>query len=146
MPLATLFELNAGNTGPKKELKAEPYREPVFEPFRRDYYRAMLKAAIENYPDVRQGLQQTGLHILFRDERYYLVDKADKAFMPLDQLLDKPEYSQVMQAFAASGEVSVEIQKQHLYIPAPIIAPSIDDEAINGRNRRRKRHPRTNSR
>lgn len=138
MPLAALFELNAGGTGTKKEVKTEPYREPVFEPFRRDYYRAMLKAAIENYPDIRQGLQQTGFYIFLREDRYYLVDKADKAFMPLDQLLDEREYSEVMQAFAASGEVSAEIYKQHIYIPAPIIAASIDDEAINGRNRRRK--------
>jgi len=66
------------------------------------------------------------------------MDKADKAFIPLDQLLDETEYSQVMQAFAASGEVSAEIQKQHIYVPAPVIALSIDDEAIHGRNRRRK--------
>jgi hypothetical protein len=145
MPLSKLFELNAGATSkPKKE--TSPYREPIFEPFRRDYYRAMLKAAMENYPDIRQGLQQTGLYIFSRDDRYYLVDKADKAFIPLDQLLEPNEYSQVMQAFAASGEVSAEINRQHIFVPAPVIAPSIDDEAINGRNRRRKKHPRTNSR
>ncbi len=145
MPLSKLFDLSAGVAAhPKKA--SNPYREPIFEPFRRDYYRAMLKAAMENYPDIRQGLQQTGLYIFSRDDRYYLVDKADKAFIPLDQLLDNVEYSQVMQAFSASGEVSAEIGRQHIYIPAPVIAPSIDDEAINGRNRRRKKHPRTNSR
>lgn len=145
LPLAKLLELT-GTDGHNKEQKAAPYREPISGPFRRDYYRAMLRAAMENYPDIRQGLQQTGLWIFLRDDRYYLVDKADKAFIPLDQLLDKTEYSQVMQAFAASGEVNAEIQKQHLFVPAPVIAPSIDDEAINGRNRRRKKHPRTNSR
>jgi hypothetical protein len=145
MPLAKLFELNAGAEF-KTHKAATPYREPIFEPFRRDYYRAMLKAAMENYPDIRQGLQQTGLYIFLRDDRYYLVDKADKAFIPLDQLLDATEYGRVMQAFAASGEVSAEIGRQHIYIPAPVTAPSIDDEAINGRNRRRKKHPRTNSR
>jgi len=145
MPLAKLFELNAG-TEAKNHKMETPYREPIFEPFRRDYYRAMLKAAMENYPDIRQGLQQTGLYIFLRDDRYYLVDKADKAFIPLDSLLDTTEYGQVMQAFASSGEVSHEIGRQHVYVPAPVIAPSIDDEAINGRNRRRKKHPRTNSR
>jgi len=145
MPLSKLFDLNAGTEATPKKT-ATPYREPIFEPFRRDYYRAMLKAAMENYPDIRQGLQQTGLYIFSRDDRYYLVDKADKAFIPLDQLLDPAEYGQVMQAFATSGEVSAEISRQHIYVPAPVIAPSIDDEAINGRNRRRKKHPRTNSR
>lgn len=145
MPLSKLFELNAGADN-KTQPQQNAYREPIFEPFRRDYYRAMLNAAMQNYPDIRQGLQQTGLYIFLRDDRYYLVDKADKAFIPLDQLLDQAEYGQVMQAFAASGEVSGEISRQHIYVPAPVIAPSIDDEAINGRNRRRKKHPRTNSR
>lgn len=139
MPLAKLFDLNAGLASNLKK-ETSPYREPVFEPFRRDYYRAMLKAAMENYPDIRQGLQQTGLYIFSRDERYYLVDKADKAFIPLDQLLEPAEYSQVMQAFAASGEVSAEISRQHIYVPAPMIAPSVDDEATHGRKRKRKKN------
>ena len=139
MPLSKLFELNAGTASQQKK-ESNPYREPIFEPFRRDYYRAMLKAAMENYPDIRQGLQQTGIYIFSRDDRYYLVDKADKAFVPLDQLLDPAEYNEVMQAFAASGEVSAEISKQHIYVPAPMIAPSVDDEAMHGRKRRRKKN------
>jgi len=137
MPLSKLVGLN---TGTKTRSKPGAYREPVFEPFRRDYYRAMLKAAMGNYPDIRQGLQQTGLLILLRDSRYYLADKAGRAFMPLDQLLDGQEYSQVMQAFAASGEVSAEITWQHICVPAPVIAPAVDDQATHGRKRRRKKN------
>jgi hypothetical protein len=134
-PLAKLLELNAD-----QDIKspAAKYREPIAEPFRRDYYRAMLKAAMENYPDIKQGLRHTGIGIFLRDEHYYMVDKADQAFIPLVQLLDEKEYVQVLQAFAASGEVSREISRQH--IPAPMIAPSVDDEAAHGRKRRRKKN------
>lgn len=147
LALSKLLELSAGrDAGANSQRENNTYREPIARPLRRDYYRAMLNAAMQNYPDIRQGLMHTGIKIYLRNDRYYLADHAEQAFIPLDRLLNTEEYKQVIQAFAASGELHSEIERQHIYIPAPIIAASIDDEAINGRNRRRKKHPRTNSR
>jgi hypothetical protein len=142
MPLTTLLELTSTGHLHNEQNKANSYREIVSAGFSRDYYKGMLNAAIRNYPDIRLGLQHTGIGIYLRDDKYYLIDHTDKIFIPLDQLLSAEEYKSVMQAFAQSGELSAEISRQHIDIPAPIIAESIDDEAINGRNRRRRRHPR----
>jgi hypothetical protein len=140
MPLADILALSAAakpDTGQSREIT---YDKQVTEPVCRDYYKAMLNAAMHNYPDIRQGLQHTGIGIYQSDDRWYLVDHADKAFIPLKQLLDSEAYMQVMQVFAASGEVGAEIARQHIYIPAPLIAASIDDEANHGRKRKRKKH------
>ncbi|SEM75812.1 Relaxase/Mobilisation nuclease domain-containing protein [Mucilaginibacter gossypiicola] len=127
---------------------AEPvkYQLADDDPGRRTYYKAMLKVATNNYPDIRQGLHQVGIDIYERDNRYFLINHKDGAFIPLDQLLEPADYHRTLEAFDASGELESELSPEHLFIPPPIIAESIDDEAINGRNRRRKKHPRTNSR
>ncbi|MBS1529744.1 MAG: relaxase/mobilization nuclease domain-containing protein [Bacteroidetes bacterium] len=147
MPLATLLGLTSpGHPQSKKQNRDRVYKEGIPESIRRDYYKAMLNAAIHNYPDIRQGLHHTGISIYFRDEKFYLVDNRDKEFILLDQLLTAEEYKATMHTFAHSGELGTEVSRHHINIPAPIIAASIDDEAIHGRNRKRRRHPRTNCR
>ena len=140
MQLANLLTLNAEVKPDAGQAREITYNKPVTDPVRRDYYKALLNAAMHNYPDIRQGLQHTGIGIYQKDDRWYLVDHTDKAFIPFEQLLDSEAYAQMMQAFAASGEVSAEIARQHVYIPAPVIAPSSDDEANHGRKRKRKKH------
>ncbi len=137
MPLADLYALNTGQL-PYTRNTETPYREPVPGPFRRGYYRAMLKAAMEDYPDIRQGFRETAVSVFLREDRYYLVDKSDKTFILLDQLLDREEYGKVMQAFAASGEMHTDSVEQHVYVPLPTLASSVDDEATHGRKRRRR--------
>lgn len=129
-------------------VQADPIKYQLVDddPGRRTYYKAMLKVATNNYPDIRQGLHQVGIDIYQRDNRYFLINRKDGAFIPLDQLLEPTDYHRTLEAFDASGELESELSPEHLFIPPPIIAESIDDEAINGRNRRRKKHPRTNSR
>jgi len=125
---------------------AQLYQPSTGDPGRREYYKTMLTVAINNYPDIRQGLHQVGINIYEYDKSYYLIDHHDRAFIPLDQLLEPADYYRTFEAFDASGELSSEITSDNTFIPPPIIAESIDDEAINGHNRRRKKHPRTNSR
>lgn len=122
------------------------YHQSSSDPGRRNYYKAMLKVAANNYPDIRQGLHHVGINIYEHDNRFYLIDNKDRAFIPLDQLLESAEYHRTLEAFDASGELTSEIASVSTFVPPPIIAESIDDKAINGRNRRRKKHPRTNSR
>ena len=139
MPLPKLLELNAAAQPAIAEAKEVTYEKQVTEPDRRDYYKALLKAALYNYPDIGQGLHHTGIGIYLRDDCWYLVDHSGKAFIPLDQLLNSGTYSKVMQAFAASGEVSTEIDRQHVFVPDPIISADVDDEAIYGRKRRKNK-------
>lgn len=147
MPLAALLSLKEESV--QEPIKEEPQYlayDSISHAGRRDFYKSLLRAAMYNYPDIRQGLHHTHIYIYLRDDRYYLIDRGDKAFIPLDELLDEKELQTVLQEFARSGELETEVNLQHYAIPVPVIAPSIDDEAINGRNRRRKKHPRTNSR
>jgi hypothetical protein len=147
MPIATLLSLNAA--GAHTDVREEPPQliyENASSAARRDFYQSLLRAAMYNYPDIRQGLNHAGIQIYRKDDSYYLVDHRDKVFMALDQVLEETALKTVLQEFARSGELEAEVNLQHHSIPAPIIAPSVDDEAINGRNRRRKKHPRTNSR
>jgi hypothetical protein len=146
MPLAKLLSLAEANPVTNKQPTNVFEHKNQAEPLRREYYKTMLKAAIRNYPDIRQGLHHIGIGIYLRDDRYYFVDHSDKAFIPLDQLLNLEAYNQVVQAFSQSGELDSEVVRQHIYVPAPVIATDIDDEAIHGRNRKRRKHPRTNSR
>lgn len=147
MPLKDLSSLIGQNPAQSNDpVNPDRYYQSNHDPGRRAYYKTILKVAINNYPDIRQGLHHVDIDIYERDNRYYLINHKDRAFIPLDQLLEKAEYHRALEAFNASGELQSEIASDHLFIPPPIIAESIDDEAINGRNRRRKKHPRTNSR
>ena len=130
----------------KKQNGGDRYKESIPGQFRRDYYKAMLTAAIRNFPDIRQGLRATDIGIYFRDDRYYLIDHADKAFIPLEQLLTAKEHEAVIGAFAQSGELSSEVTRQHIGVPSPAISADVDDEAIYGRNRKRGKPLRTNNR
>lgn len=100
-----------------------------------DYYSALLKAALYNYPDLEQGLQAQGLQVS-SDEEPLLIDPPAGVAMPISKLL--------------SGTHLVHFEQHRGWhqanIPGIYIASDIDDEAINGRNRRRKRKARTNTR
>lgn len=111
----------------------------------KDYYRALLKAALHNYPDLAQGLQHQGLKVERYGYTYRLTDDTGTA-IPLEDILDESDRPYFMEAYGQMAEVSEELHRQLNYIPPVSIADDIDDEQINGRNRRRKRKARTNTR
>lgn len=135
MPLQKLLAIATGK--PAQKQGADRYREPLNENDNREYCRALLYAAMKNYPDIRQGLRANNLNIFLKDDRYMFADFGNSIFFPLDQLLDTEEYGLVLQTFAASGEINAETVRQHVYVPAPVIASSVDDEAVHGRKRRK---------
>lgn len=103
------------------------------------YYKAILEAAMNNYPDLVQGLHHLGLNINERGGRLFLEDTGSQTFIPVDELLDEPALNELYRQYYQSEEITEEISRQYTAIPAPYIAPDIDDEAIYGRKRRRKK-------
>ena len=99
-----------------------------------------------NYPDLQQGLHHQGLTISYQGGEFYLRDPGNGAYFNTEDLLNANDHQAMVRQFSQYAEMDEEIIRQHVYIPEPYIAPDIDDEAINGRNRRRKKMARTNQR
>jgi hypothetical protein len=127
---------------------AEPVAEIVVNDTEEDlkgYYAALLKAAMYNYPDLVQGLQHQGLAVIQRGENFILADQSSQVFLDCEDLLNEKNYSILVREL----EYHTNSQESPIYsgrLPAVYIAPDIDDEAINGRNRKRKKKARTNTR
>jgi hypothetical protein len=111
----------------------------------KDYYSALLKAALRNYPDLAQGLHHQGLRIENSGGSYRLTDDSGTA-IPIDEILAESDRHYFIEEYSQMSEISAELHRQLEYIPPVSIADDIDDEQINGRNRRRKRKARTNTR
>lgn len=109
------------------------------------YYSALLKAALHNYADLVQGLQHQGLVIYRNGENFYLHDPGAGISIGLEDLLNEKDYQLVVENFSQSRETSEELYRQH-HLRGFNLASDIDDEAIHGRNRKRKKKARTNSR
>lgn len=103
------------------------------------YYSALLKAVLHNYPDIKQGLYHQGLDIRYSGGDLVLVDFSANTAIPVSDLLDETDHEKLQREFFQIHEVAEEIQRQYHVIPTPNLALDIDDEAIHGRNRRRKK-------
>jgi len=112
----------------------------------RGYYAALLRAALHNYPDLVQGLQHQGLMIYRNGESFNLYDPGVGISIGLEDLLDEKDCALVAENFSQSQEMGEEIHRQYHHFPGINLASDIDDEAIHGRNRKRKKMARTNSR
>ena len=110
------------------------------------YYAAILKAALYNYPDLIQGLHHQGLTIIHTGEDFILGDQGAQIFININELLNEDDYDHLVEVFSQSAELSDETERQYIRIPGINIASDIDDEAVHGRNRKRKKKARTNSR
>ena len=120
-------------------------RRNAATPEQKDYYSALLKAALHNYPDLAQGLHHQGLRVDKAGNFYHLADETGTA-IPIDELLSEEDRIHFVEAYGQYAEVTEELHRQLDYIPPVSIAEDIDDEQINGRNRRRKKKARTNTR
>jgi hypothetical protein len=112
----------------------------------RAYYSTILKATMYNYPDLVQGLQHQGLTIFHQGDSYTLNDPGARAFIDIRDLLDEGEYRYLVECYSQWAENDGGYQQQPAYIPGVYISPDIDDEAIHGPTRRRKKKARTNQR
>lgn len=117
-----------------------------FSDGQREYYAAILKAALYNYPDLVQGLHHQGLTVSLEGEGIYLGDPGTGVYINTEDLLREKDHSFMISQISQYTEMDEEIYRQHIHVPEPGIAPDVDDEAIHGRNRRRKKMARTNQR
>jgi hypothetical protein len=105
------------------EQLAAPQMLTEVSPEVQDYYRTLVHAAHENYPDFRQGLQENALVLEETLTGLVLTDKALNVAMPADDFIDRT-----------------------VYIPSVMISDDVDDQQIHGMRRRRQRKARTNTR
>jgi len=96
-----------------------------------------------NYPDLRQGLVALSLRLVKNDNGFFLNDLGTKSYWNVADILNQEDYGKLSKFF--DDEVN-KIENPQDHIPDIFIASDIDDEAIHGRNRRRKKKARTNSR
>jgi len=143
MPLKELLTSNQ-----QQKSYAEEKEQQEFRPHGRDldaetiaYYKAILEAAMRNYPDLLQGLHQLGLNIIEKGGRLYLEDQSNFTSIPIDELLSEPELAALQRQDFQLEEITAEVHKQHSPISAPFIANDVDDQAVHGRKRRRKQQP-----
>ena len=144
-----------GEIMPLKELLAMTVSDDVesdiavryeLNPAQLDFYAAILKAALYNYPDLKQGLHHQGLVIFRNGEGFTLHDPSAGVFMDTRELLNQKDHQLLAEYFSQEEETGEEIYRQYIRTPDINLASDIDDEAIHGRNRRRKKKARTNSR
>jgi hypothetical protein len=147
MPLKELLALQAVSNEKVLETAIDPNAEKDSVPREKaDYYTALLRAILHNYPDLIQGLQHQGLVIYRNGESFYLYDPGAGIAIGLEDLLEKKDYNLVVENFSQSQEISDELYRQHHHLCGFNLASDIDDEGIHGRNRRRKKKARTNTR
>ncbi|MBS1500694.1 MAG: relaxase/mobilization nuclease domain-containing protein [Bacteroidetes bacterium] len=144
VPLKELQGITKNETA-KEVVPEQTVQDPIsnLDDKHRQYYAAILKAVLYNYPDMVQGLYHHGLTLTRNGEDFYLDDPGAGISIPADQLLDETDYSRMVEQFSQSAEVDEEVFRQHIYVPAVTITDDIDDEAIHGRNRRRKKTTRS---
>jgi hypothetical protein len=105
-----------------------------------DYYAALLKAVLHNYPDIKQGLYHQGLDLKYSGGDLVLIDYTANTSISVSDLLDEGDYEALQSELGQSNEIADEMHRQYHAIPTINLASDIDDEAIHGK-RRRKHKP-----
>jgi len=137
MPLNELLNINAVET-PEKEkpkIRYEKNNEQMH------YYGALLKAVLYNYPDLTQGLQHQGLVIVKNENGFTLHDPAAGVFINTAELLNEKQQDSLSYHFRDEQP-----QRRHPSLPGINLASDVDDDAVLGMKRRRKKKARTNLR
>jgi hypothetical protein len=144
MPLKELLAIDVQGRIEQENGTGENLDQPSLQTL--DYYSALLKAVLHNYPDIRQGLHHQGLDVSYSGSDLTLIDFSANTSIPVSDLLDETEYEHLQRELVQTHEIVEEIQRQHRIIPSPNLASDVDDEAIHGMRRHRKKKARTNLR
>lgn len=106
-----------------------------------NYYAALLKAAMYNYPDLTQGLQHQGFVMIKNENDFTLHDPVAGVFINTAELLNENQQRSLDYHFR-----NEQPRRQHPAIPGIRLASDVDDDAVLGMKRRRKKKARTNLR
>ena len=165
------FVFSAQDREVLKELLNIPTDQIVIE-FKDDQkgmYSDLLKAAVYNYSTVEEGLKDMNLSVVGYRDSLYLLDSQSNIFIDINNLVNEETKIIIYQESLAGkvnqeadltvnvgGDLLLELsdyesqsQEESREFSSGFqffMASDIDDEAINGRNRRRKKHARGNSR
>jgi hypothetical protein len=141
MPLKDLLSINlSGGTNQHSHVRYEQNTEQL------DFYAAILKAALYNYPDLIQGLNHQGLMIIRTADGLTLHDPSAGVFIDIRDLLNPHDHEVLIGHISQEQENGEVLERQCPPMPWIVLASDIDDEAILGQNRRRVRKARTNTR
>jgi len=137
-PLAQLIGAQVGGKRPIEGSGSVPAFFGLSEEVRH-YYQTLLKAAISNYPDLRQGLRELDLGLAANNKGVILINKATNIAIPVSALLPTHELmtlrEQYPQTFTYPDVIS-----------PVMLTDDVDDQQIHGMRRRRQRKARTNTR
>jgi hypothetical protein len=144
MPLKKLLAIQAKVGITNENVVAEQTAESLIDEKQRKYYAAILKAVLHNYPDMVQGLHHQRLTLTRQGDDFFLSDPGAGITTNTEDLLDEKDYELMTEQFSQSAGSPAD--HQHIYVPGVTITDDIDDEAIHGHSRRRKKKARTNQR
>ena len=102
------------------------------------YYAAILKASLYNYTDLVQGLQHQGLVIIQNGEDYLLHDPGAGIYINTVDLLNERAHDYMASKFSDSSCSDEPGHRYHPHFSGISLASDKDDEAVNGRRRRKK--------
>jgi hypothetical protein len=131
MPVKALLAANAARAPVNNEEWIKHIKVSESGKSLKYYYSTLLQAALYNYPHLVQGLQHQGLSIIQRDHLYILADQETRVYLDCKELLNDKGYEYLVQ--------QLNQQVHSASIPGMQLASDMDDEAIYGRNRRRKK-------
>jgi hypothetical protein len=124
----------------KDETKRQhPNREPRLSNHSElDYYAAMLKAILHNYPDLVQGLQHQQMTLTKSGFSYFFEDIRRGIVTNAKDLLNDDDFLLMAQQFRSSQQTIREVGVAEISVPSISITNDIDDEAVHGRRRKKK--------
>jgi hypothetical protein len=97
-----------------------------------------LRSALNDFPTVRQGMEYHSLEVESRDGNSFL--KTSQGEIPTKDILSPDQQLALTKYFSDAGEQSMnQNQAEFTMIPTLNIADDVDDEAVHGRRRNKKR-------
>jgi hypothetical protein len=97
-----------------------------------------LRSALNDFPTVRQGMEYHSLEFENRGGNSFL--KTSQGEIPIKHILSRDQELALAKYFSEAGEQSMNQQREEFdLIPTLNIADDLDDEAVHGRRRSKKR-------
>jgi hypothetical protein len=125
----------------------------------------MIKAALYEAPSLSVGIREQGIELIGQGESIFIWNKKERIFCDSQMLLSQTDFEKLKLAISQNepsfrnqleNPDSFDLSSAELQSSASTIdvlnefkldiANDIDDEQINGRNRRRQKRARTNTR